>query len=116
MSPDDLVLDRRVELLLDDLAGRGSVLVAFSGGADSAFLLAAAVRVIVVMIVVPVIVMAMVMVLMAAGKTPAQIAQTMHLSVKTVANYRARVLAKTGWRNNIELTKYCVQHGLTTSD
>jgi pyridinium-3,5-biscarboxylic acid mononucleotide sulfurtransferase len=45
MSPDELVLNHRVELLLDDLAGMGSLLVAFSGGADSAFLLAAAVRV-----------------------------------------------------------------------
>lgn len=54
-----------------------------------------------------------VMLLIAAGKTPAEIAQTMHLSVKTVGTYRARVLEKTGWRNNIELTKYCVQHRLT---
>lgn len=54
-----------------------------------------------------------VMLLMAAGRTPAEIAETMHLSVKTVGSYRARILEKTGWRNNTELTKYCVQHGLT---
>ena len=54
-----------------------------------------------------------VMLLIAAGKTPAEIADTMHLSAKTVGTYRARILEKTGWRNNTELTKYCVQHGLT---
>lgn len=54
-----------------------------------------------------------VMALIAAGHRPAYIAQVMHLSVKTVGNYRTRILAKTGWRNNIELTKYCVQHQLT---
>ena len=54
-----------------------------------------------------------VMVLMAAGHAPAQIAETMHLSVKTVGTYRARIFEKTGWKNNVELTKYCVQHGLT---
>jgi DNA-binding NarL/FixJ family response regulator len=54
-----------------------------------------------------------VMLLIAAGKTPAQIADTMHLSVKTVGSYRARILEKAGWANNTELTKYCVQHGLT---
>lgn len=54
-----------------------------------------------------------VMLLIAAGKTPAVIAETMHLSVKTVGTYRARILEKTGWKNNIELTKYCVQRKLT---
>jgi two-component system invasion response regulator UvrY len=54
-----------------------------------------------------------VMLLIAAGMTPAQIAATMHLSVKTVGSYRARILEKGGWANNTELTKYCVQHGLT---
>lgn len=56
-----------------------------------------------------------VMVLIAAGKTPAQMAEIMHLSVKTIGTYRARILEKTGWKNNVELTKYCVQHGLTDS-
>ena len=54
-----------------------------------------------------------VMLLMAAGRTPAAIAEAMHLSVKTIDTYRARILEKTGWKNNVELTKYCVQHGLT---
>jgi uncharacterized protein len=41
---DDHVLDTRLAALEADLRGRGSVLVAYSGGADSALLLAAAVR------------------------------------------------------------------------
>lgn len=41
---DGYVLDQRLAALEADLRSRGSVLVAFSGGADSAFLLAAAVR------------------------------------------------------------------------
>jgi two-component system, NarL family, invasion response regulator UvrY len=57
-----------------------------------------------------------VMLLIAAGKTPAEIAELMHLSVKTVGTYRARIFEKTGWKNNTELTKYCVQHGLTALD
>jgi DNA-binding NarL/FixJ family response regulator len=54
-----------------------------------------------------------VMQLIAGGRSPAQIAEAMHLSVKTVSSYRARILTKAGWANNTELTKYCVQHGLT---
>jgi uncharacterized protein len=42
---DGHVLDQRLAALEADLRERGSVLVAYSGGADSAFLLAAAVRV-----------------------------------------------------------------------
>jgi uncharacterized protein len=41
---DGHVLSVRLKALEDDLRSRGSVLVAYSGGADSAFLLAAAVR------------------------------------------------------------------------
>jgi two-component system, NarL family, invasion response regulator UvrY len=54
-----------------------------------------------------------VMQLIAAGSSPAQIAEVMHLSVKTVSSYRARILEKAGWKNNTELTKYCLHHGLT---
>lgn len=54
-----------------------------------------------------------VMQLIAAGHGASEIAEEMHLSVKTVGSYRARILSKTGWKNNTELTKYCVQHGLT---
>lgn len=54
-----------------------------------------------------------VMLLIAAGSAPAAIAEAMNLSVKTVGTYRARILEKAGWKNNTELTKYCVQNGLT---
>lgn len=57
-----------------------------------------------------------VMQLIAAGKTPAQIATLLHLSVKTVASYRARIFAKTGWQHNVELTKYCIAHRLTEAE
>lgn len=54
-----------------------------------------------------------VMQMIAAGHTPARMAETMQLSVKTVASYRARIFAKMGWKANVELAKYCVQHQLT---
>ncbi|MBL0729510.1 response regulator transcription factor [Piscinibacter sp. HJYY11] len=54
-----------------------------------------------------------VMTMIAAGRSPAEIAEAMHLSTKTVSSYRARIFVKAGWSNNTELTKYCVQHGLT---
>jgi two-component system invasion response regulator UvrY len=54
-----------------------------------------------------------VMQMIAAGSAPAKIAETMQLSVKTVASYRARIFAKMGWKANVELAKYCVQHRLT---
>jgi pyridinium-3,5-biscarboxylic acid mononucleotide sulfurtransferase len=44
MRDDGALLDQCLDRLERDLCARGSVLVAFSGGADSAFLLAAAVR------------------------------------------------------------------------
>ncbi len=44
MESDDRLLDARLDALAADLAGIDGLLVAFSGGADSAFLLAAAAR------------------------------------------------------------------------
>ena len=40
------------------------------------------------------------------------IADRLSLSVKTVSTYRARVLEKTGLRNNAELMRYVVEQGL----
>lgn len=54
-----------------------------------------------------------VMQMMAAGRAPSEIADAMQLSVKTVGSYRARIFAKMGWKTNVDLTKYCVLHGLT---
>lgn len=53
-----------------------------------------------------------VMQLIAAGHRLTQIAEMMRLSVKTVGNYRMRILGKTGWHDNAELKKYCAQQGL----
>lgn len=53
-----------------------------------------------------------VMQMIAAGHSPAHIAQALGLSVKTIGSYRARILQKTGWASNAELAKYCLQHGL----
>jgi DNA-binding NarL/FixJ family response regulator len=57
-----------------------------------------------------------IMMLIADGKKPIEIAEAMHLSVKTVGSYRARILDKTGWKNNVDLTKYCIEHALTAKD
>lgn len=57
-----------------------------------------------------------VMLLLAAGKGANEIGEAMHVSAKTVSTYTARILQKTGWKNKIELTKYCVQHGLTEKE
>ncbi len=55
-----------------------------------------------------------VMLLLAEGKGASDIAETMHLSAKTVTTYRARIMEKTGWKSNVELSRYCVQHKLTS--
>ena len=56
-----------------------------------------------------------VMVQLAAGDPPAKIADAMGISVRTVGTYRTRIFEKTAWKSNVELAKYCVQHGLTES-
>jgi DNA-binding NarL/FixJ family response regulator len=53
-----------------------------------------------------------VMCLIAEGRKPAQIAEALKLSPKTVASYRARVLAKGGWAGDMDVMKYCLQHDL----
>jgi DNA-binding NarL/FixJ family response regulator len=50
--------------------------------------------------------------LLARGNTNQEIAKSLHLSVKTIDTYRARVLAKLNLRNNAELTLFAVQNGL----
>lgn len=51
--------------------------------------------------------------LIADGKTMKQIAAELGLSEKTVGTYRARIAEKTGLTNNVGLTRYAFQHGLT---
>lgn len=56
-----------------------------------------------------------VMRLIASGKTVGEIGVLLSLSVKTVSGYRARILQKTGLKNNAELMRYALQHGLVDS-
>jgi len=53
-----------------------------------------------------------VMSLIAAGKTPKEIAEELILSVKTISTYRARILDKMSLKNNAELMLYAVREGL----
>src|SRR5688500_7971544 len=49
--------------------------------------------------------------LIASGKTVSQIAQDLHLSVKTVSTYRMRLLTKLNMKSNAELTHYAIKDG-----
>jgi len=53
-----------------------------------------------------------VMLMIASGKTVKQIADELSLSVKTISTYRARILNKTGLKNNAELTYYAIKNAL----
>jgi two-component system invasion response regulator UvrY len=48
----------------------------------------------------------------ASGSSVSDLAAQMHLSVKTVSTYRARLLEKMGMTSNAELTRYALQNGL----
>lgn len=50
--------------------------------------------------------------MIASGKGVKEIADQLALSVKTVSTYRARILEKTGMKNNAELIRYAVQNHL----
>jgi DNA-binding NarL/FixJ family response regulator len=50
--------------------------------------------------------------MIASGKTVSQIADLLHLSVKTVSTYRVRLLEKINLKNNAELTRYAIKEGL----
>ncbi|MGI4816344.1 MAG: response regulator [Janthinobacterium lividum] len=49
---------------------------------------------------------------LSAGQVPTDIAEELHLSVKTVSTYRARVLEKMGLATNADLTYYAIKNGL----
>lgn len=53
-----------------------------------------------------------VMRLLSRGVALTAIAESLHLSPKTVSTYRARVLEKLGLRNNAELTRYVIERKL----
>jgi DNA-binding NarL/FixJ family response regulator len=48
----------------------------------------------------------------ASGESVSEIADRIHLSVKTVSTYRARLLEKMGMNSNAELTRYAIHNGL----
>lgn len=50
--------------------------------------------------------------LIASGKTVSEIADAIHLSVTTISTYRGRILEKMHMKNNAELTRYAIQHGV----
>ena len=51
--------------------------------------------------------------MIAAGHSLTEIADVLCISVKTVSVYRSRLLDKMQLKNNVELTRYVVEHGLT---
>jgi two-component system, NarL family, invasion response regulator UvrY len=53
-----------------------------------------------------------VMLLLASGKTVAEVAEVLNLSVKTISTYRTRALQKMHLRNNAELSFYAIKQGL----
>jgi two-component system, NarL family, invasion response regulator UvrY len=49
---------------------------------------------------------------LARGETVGEMAEAMHLSVKTVSTYRSRVLQKLALKSNSDLTYYALKNGL----
>lgn len=52
--------------------------------------------------------------LMAEGKPTSQIAELLHISVKTVETHRQQIMHKLGIHSIAELTKYAIREGLTS--
>jgi two-component system response regulator NreC len=53
--------------------------------------------------------------LIAEGKTSAQIADNLHISVKTVESHRQQIMIKLKIKSVAELTKYAIREGLTSA-
>ena len=51
---------------------------------------------------------------MAEGKTTRQIAELLHVSVKTIETHRQQIMNKLEIRSIAELTKYSIREGLST--
>jgi DNA-binding NarL/FixJ family response regulator len=51
--------------------------------------------------------------LLAEGKTSSQIAESLHVSVKTIETHRAQLMTKLEIKSIAELTKYAIREGLT---
>ncbi len=54
--------------------------------------------------------------LFAEGKSPRQIAATLHLGLKTVEAYRRQMIDKLGFKSFAELVKYAIREGLASLD
>lgn len=52
--------------------------------------------------------------LVAEGKTSAETAKEMHISIKTVETHRRNIVQKLGLHGTAELTKYAIREGLTS--
>jgi DNA-binding NarL/FixJ family response regulator len=52
--------------------------------------------------------------LMAEGRSTAQIAESLHVSGKTIETHRQQMMQKLNLRSVAELTKYAIREGLTT--
>jgi len=50
--------------------------------------------------------------LIAGGQSVTEIAEMLHLSVKTISTHRTRILEKTGFRSNAEIIAYAIRGGL----
>jgi DNA-binding NarL/FixJ family response regulator len=50
--------------------------------------------------------------LLAKGESLVKIAETLHLSPSTITTYRARIMSKTGMKNNVQLAHYAAENGL----
>ncbi len=55
-----------------------------------------------------------VMLLLASGSSVGDIANSLCLSGKTISTYRSRILEKTGFRSNADITRYAIEHSLIT--
>ena len=53
-----------------------------------------------------------ILLMLAQGKGLTEIGEELHLSIKTISTYRARVLEKTGLKNNAELVRFALERGL----
>jgi len=51
--------------------------------------------------------------LVVEGKSSAETANTLYLSIKTVETYRSRIMEKLGIHNLPSLVKFAIQHGIT---
>ncbi len=50
---------------------------------------------------------------LASGQSVSEIADELSLSVKTVSTYKARIVEKTGLLSISDITRYCLEHGIT---